>query len=125
MYQELVDNGKVLADSNYVKVTVAMPDYRMKDDKTGVWRKNKAGQISIYDSMDVWVRLIENDEWFEGCGQAKMIRQDDPKKLAERTVARLGEFVAKETHEISHVEEPAAAAQDAQAAAPATPAMPV
>ena len=85
-YAELVANNKVLEDQQYVKVNVAMPDFKMRDDKTGAWRPK------VYSDMDVYVRLIENDEWFQGSNLPKMVREHEPKRLAERTIERLGEF---------------------------------
>lgn len=106
-YAELIANSKVLADQQYVKVNVAMPDFRMKDDKTGAWRPK------IYSDMDVYVRLIENDEWFQGSDLPKMVREHEPKRLAERTIERLGEFLVKHTHEGAAFVEPAAVVADA------------
>jgi len=99
MYQELVDNNKVLVDQQYIKVSVDLPDFKMVDSETGAFRDK------IYDSMDVYVRLINNDEWFEGSNLPKLAKEHDPKKLAIRTVERLGKFIGKSTHEVDTVDE--------------------
>ena len=95
IYQEKVDNNKLLMNKEFDRVYVELPDYRMKDND-GNWRPK------TYNGMEVCVEMKKNMQYIEG-KSAQWLPMEDPKNKAIQTIERLGQFIAKSTHEESEV----------------------
>jgi hypothetical protein len=89
-FQELVDAGKVPGNTQFGCFHVLLPNFKMRDSNTKVLRDK------IYDCMDVHVRLQKNSAYVPG-QTPEFIPETDPKRRAEQTVSRLGEWVVGAT----------------------------
>lgn len=87
-FQELVDTNKVPGETQFGCYHVLLPPFRMRDSKTNVFREK------VYDCMDVHVRLQKGPTWDS---DKIMMPETDPKRRAEQTVGRLGEWVVGAT----------------------------
>jgi len=113
LWQEMVDNSKVLKDAEYEPIHVELPPYHMYDQrKAGEFIKRKDGSTKVFTGMDVYMRIL-TDKLNGG------FRVDgNPKAKAEQTVDRLGKWIGTGATHVETVINPTPAADAAHVAVP-------